>query len=298
MNTTDRPLLGILCINLSLIFAACNSALIRYLTIDNSPVQISFVRLFVKGTFVGAAILVLRRPQLFVSKRYHLFVTRRLGLLSGVATVTFYLSLANLDLADAFTVSMSGPIFVAMLSGWLLGERVPLVRWLAIGVGLFGVVVVMRPGAGLFNIWAVMALVSAVGYALGMMLNRKLTETEDSNTIIFYVGIISGALLLMALPFDWQSPTLQDAPLLLVLGLLEFIIMYFIVQAYRYAAANTVISFDYISVFYVIIAGFIVFAEVPNWNLLAGVALLVISGLTIVVDEARRKEPQEPESDA
>ena len=294
MRSTDRPLRGILYVNIALVIDAGTEALIKYLTTEYSTIQLAFVRSVTMAIVAGIIILVTRR--------YHLFVTRRLGLLSlrglmtGIATVTFYLSLANLELADAFTVSMSGPIFVAMLSGWLLRERVPLVRWIAVGVGLFGVVIVMRPGAGLFNVWALMALISALTYALGMILNRKLTETENSNTIIFYLGVTSGALLLVALPFDWQSPPLDDAPLLLVLGLLEFVIMYLIVQAYRYAAATTIITFDYLSVFYVIIAGFLVFSEVPSWNLLAGVVLLVASGLAIVVDETCRHRLRDTES--
>ena len=213
-----------------------------------------------------------------------------------MALVTFYFSLANLDLGDAYTVSMAGPIFVAMLSGWLLGERVALVRWFAIGIGLAGVAIVMRPGAGVFNIWSFLALLSALAYALGMIVNRKLTVTEDNHTIIFYLGVAASLVLLVMLPFDWRRPPLQDVPLLLVIGLVEFVITYLLLQAYRYATANTIVSFDYVSVFYVILAGFLVFSEVPTWNLLFGVVLLIASGAVIVVDEVRRKKPRDAES--
>ena len=266
-----------------MVFDATNEALIKYLTVEYTTIQIAFVRSLVMAAVAVIIILVTRRPELFHTSRLGLLSVR--GLLSAVAIVAFYLSLANLDLADAYTLSMAGPIFLAMLSGWLLGEKVPLVRWASVIIGMAGVIFLMRPGAGLFNIWAFTALLSALFYALGMIVNRKLTATEHSLTILFYLGTTSGIMLLIALPMDWVDPPIDDLPLLLLSGGLDFCMMYMFMQAYRYAAAHTIISFDYLAVFYILLAGFIAFAEVPTWNLMIGIAILIASGLITIGHE-------------
>jgi drug/metabolite transporter (DMT)-like permease len=210
--------------------------------------------------------------------------------LSAVASVSFYFSLEYLELDDAVTVGMAGPIFVAMLSGWYLGERVPALRWIAIVAGFAGVAVVMRPGAGLFNIWALLALVSAASYAVAVMLSRRLTATEDSLTILFYLSVVAGLALAPIMPFVWSSTPLQELPLLFMVGFLAGITQYLLIQAYRYGVANTIITFDYMGIIYIGIVAYLAFAEIPGWNLLAGAVLLVGSGLYIVYDEARQHQ--------
>ncbi len=281
-----RPLLGIVYINVALMILACNEALIRFLTEDYSPIQIAFIRFFVMAILVGAAIIGMRRPELFKADRWWLLVVR--GVLGAIASGSFFFSIKFLELDDATTISLSAPIFVAALSGWLLRERVPGARWGAIVLGFIGVAIVMRPGAGLFNVWALVAFVSAGAYALAMMVNRVLTRTEDSLTIVFYFPLFGSLALLPFMPFLWTSTPAWELLILFVVGLLAGITQYLMMQAYRFAAANTVITFDYMGVLYIAIVSYLVFAEVPSWNLMAGAALLIGSGIFIIYDEARQ----------
>jgi drug/metabolite transporter (DMT)-like permease len=287
MRTGDRPVLGIVYVNVGLVLMALNDALIRFLSTDYSPIQIAFVRTFVMAVAVGAVIVALRRYQLFVTKRLGLIALR--GALSAVASTSFFFSLEYLELADAFTVGMAGPIFVAALSGWLLGERVPLARWAAILLGFAAIAFIMEPGEGLFNVWALLALLSAATYAVAMIIYRALTATEDSLTILFYMSLVAALVLLPLIPFVWTDMPLWELPLLLVVGVLAGVTQYLLVQAYRHAAANTVITFDYLSVIYVAIVGYLLFAEIPTWHVVLGAMLLIASGLYVVFDEARQQ---------
>jgi len=286
MTPGDRPLLGILYANVALIIYALDDALIRFLSSDFSPVQIDFSQSFVVTIMVGAVILGLRRPHRFISRRPRILII--IGLLSAVTSVAFYFALANLDLADAYTLGMGGPFFVAMFSGWFLKEPVSLQRWLAIALGFGAILIVMQPGAGVFNIWAVLAVLSALTYAIEMMFYRVASRTEDSLTLIFYVSLCVTVVLAPVTAFVWTDMLLWEIPLLAATGVMAGAGQYFIVLAYRYAAANTVITFDYMSVIYIGIIGYLLFSEVPTWNLLIGVVLLIASGLYIVFDETRQ----------
>lgn len=286
MTSTDRPLLGILYANCGLVVMALNDAVIRDLSATHSPLQIAFIRLFLMTIFVAALILGLRRPRLFVTRRFGLLALR--GVLSAISTVTFFLSLKYLGEADVYTVALVAPIIVALLSGPILGERVPLLRWATILIGFAGVIVALGPGAGLLDAWMLLALVSAVAYAFAMMLNRILTRTEDSLTIVLYMSASACVVLLPAMPSVWKSIPLGDSLSLIVVGLLASVAHYLSVQAYRYATAHTIITFDYVSVLYVVIVGYLLFSVVPGSNMLYGLVLLVACGLFVVYDEARR----------
>ncbi len=134
---------------------------------------------------------------LVLTRKFELFRTRQIGLLSlrGVLSVVttglFFYSLNKLEIASATTISMLAPLLIALISGWLLKEKVGLSRWLVILWGFASVAFILQPGGGLFNEGAFIALLSAVFYALSMILNRKLVEVDKSgesllDSLIYY----------------------------------------------------------------------------------------------------------------
>ena len=294
MRSTDRPLLGIAYINFSFVLGSCNEALLRYLTFDYSPIQISFMRFLVMAVVAGAAILVLRRTHLFRSERFGVLIV--IGVLAAVAILSLVFSLEYMSLDDTKTITFTMPLFVAMLSGWFLGERVSPARWLAIVVGFVGVAFALRPGAGMFDVGGIFALVSAATYAVRMLVYRKVTLTEDSLTILFYMSLVATLVHVPLVPFAWTPIWTSELPLLLLAGANACLLQYLMVQAYRYAVATTIAAFEYLAIIYTAIISYIVFAEIPTWHLAVAAALLAGGGLFIVWDEARRqrKEVAEP----
>ena len=288
MRPTDRPLLGILYANCGLVVMALNDAVVRDLSATHSPLQIAFVRFILMTIFVAALVLGLRRPQLFATRRFGLLALR--GVLSAISIVTFFFSLEYLGEANVYTVALVAPIIVAVLSGPVFGERVPVLRWATILVGFAGVIVALGPDVGLLDPWVLLAVVSAAAYAFAMMLNRILTQTEDSLTIVLYMSASACVVLLPAMPSVWKSIPLGDSIAWIVVGLLASVAHYLMVQAYRYATAHTIVTFDYVSVLYVVAVGYLLLSVVPAANMLFGLILLVACGLFVVYDEARQRK--------
>lgn len=284
---SDRPLLGIGYANVALVFYATQDTLVRHLARGYPVFEVSFMRSLVIVITTGATIVLLGQGGLFVPRRRVLLAVRGLASLAGVTC--YYYGLRHLQLAEANTIFMSGPIFVALMVGPVLGEVVTGRRWLAIGVGFLGLVIVMRPGGGLDPVWSGVVLMAAAIYAGSMMVNRLLTRSEQTLTIVFGVNAVVVLTVGPFLPLFWVTPPLLDGLMLLATGAVATCAQLLLVQAYRHAAASTIAPYDYMSVAYVAILGFLVFGEVPSWNLVAGAVVLVASGLLILREETRRR---------
>ena len=278
-----RPSLAIAYVNVSLVFYALQDGVVRYLTADYPVFQIQFTRSAVMMVAMAAVIVATRRFGHFRVRRPGAMLFRGYTSLIGVALM--YLVLAHMELAEAFTVFMTGPIFIALFGMPLLKEKVGPMRWVAIGVGFLGVLIIMQPGSGVVTEWALVALVGAAIYAFSMIATRDLTATESSLTMVFYTNLFVVAVLLPAMPFVWHAPPLADLVLLVSVGVLACMAQFLIAQAYRYAAAATVAPFDYVAFIYVVIIGYLMFGEVPGIEVVAGAAVLIVSGLIIIRGE-------------
>jgi S-adenosylmethionine uptake transporter len=282
-----RPALAIGYVNAALVFYVLQDALVRYLTAGYPVFQIQFTRSAVMATVMAGAILATRRLTDFRPKRPGLLLFRGYTSLVGVALM--FLVLAKLELAQAFTIFMTGPVFVALLGIVMLKERVKLGRWAAIGVGILGVVVILQPGSGVAPEWALVALLGAAVYALAMVTTRDLTRTESSQTIVLFTNLFVAAVLLPAQPWVWTPPPLADLALLMGVGVLATLAQFLLAQAYRHASAATVAPFDYVAFVYVVIVGYLMFGEVPSCLVVAGAGVVMMSGFLIIRSETRRQ---------
>ncbi len=237
---------------------------------------------------------------LVLTRKFELFRTRQIvllslrGVLSVVTTGLFFYSLNKLEIASATTISMLAPLLIALISGWLLKEKVGLSRWLVILWGFASVAFILQPGGGLFNEGAFIALLSAVFYALSMILNRKLVEVDNTLTILFYFSLVSTVLLMPFSITDFPGLPQYDYIMLAGIGLLSVLAQFFGVGAYRYATANTVAVFDYVLILYVAIAGYVFLNEKPITNIFLGALGLSISGLSVIYQEYAKEKSRRP----
>jgi drug/metabolite transporter (DMT)-like permease len=217
-----------------------------------------------------------------------------------VSNVTFFVGLAAMPLADAVAVAYVSPIVVTLMSIAFLGEKVGPRRWAAVIVGMLGVIVMLRPGAGVIQLAAVLVLVSAVLYAAGNLLARHMGGTETAMTLSFYVQsgfvVVSLAMGLWAgdghlatedplwafLFRPWIWPPLADWPIFLATGLSVGIGGLMVVQAYRTAEAGLIAPFEYIGMPAAILWGMLVFGTFPDATAWAGIALICGSGLYVL----------------
>lgn len=215
-----------------------------------------------------------------------------------VSNIAYFLGLAALPLADAVAIAFISPLVVTLLSTLVLGEHVGPRRWAAVAVGLLGVIVMMRPGAGALQPAALLVLISACSYASTHMMTRRLKDTESAATLNFYVqvgfifvscafgltvgdGHLAGSAnpSLAFLFRAWIWPPVADWPWFLATGLSVAIGGLMISQAYRLCAAAVVAPFEYAAMPLAILWGVTIFGQWPDLTAWFGIALICGAGL-------------------
>ncbi|TPJ91182.1 DMT family transporter [Mesorhizobium sp. B2-4-9] len=242
-------------------------------------------------------------------------LSRRFGVLTMRAFIQFtsytmyYLAIAALPLADAVALYFMAPLCIMVLAGPYLGERVSWQTLATVLIGLLGVVVMLRPGAGLFDWAALLSLGSAVLYGFSQLMARKIGDTESSTVMAFYQNgaYLAGAALVASLFWlaginhaahpsleflvrPWLWPTLPDFLKMAACGFVASAGMILLSQAYRMAPANRVATFEYTGILWSPLWGFLFFAEVPRSTTVIGAALIIGAGL-LALNTGRRKLP-------
>lgn len=221
------------------------------------------------------------------------------AILSLSTTGLTFIAVRALPLPEAVTLQYTQPLFVVALSAVLLGERVRAFRWGAVAVGFFGALIITYPKLTLLSggedvsqvelIGTIAALAGAATYALNVLMVGQLVKTESSATISLWLGIYSSALLILTAPFGWVMPDLQQFALLALAGLLGGILLIALSESLRAAPASTTAPFEYSSLLFSTVLGYLVFGDVLGVNTLAGSALLISAGLAILWREHRLK---------
>ncbi len=177
----------------------------KYLLHHMHPLQVVWVRY--TGAFLLALLFLnpVTRPGMLVTRRPWLQVGRSALLLLSTALNFFALQFLQLD--EALSILFSTPFIVAVLCGPLLGEWVGWRRWIAIGVGFLGVLLVARPGFGGLHPAALLSLGSAVCYSLYSISTRVLARSDSSETTLFYSNLVGALAMLPIVPFVWSMPS-------------------------------------------------------------------------------------------
>lgn len=224
---------------------------------------------------------------------FNLLVTRHplLQALRGIllmgATILNFIAIMYLQLAQTAAIFFTVPLWVCALSMPLLGEHVGLKRWIAVGVGFFGVLVIMRPGTGSFQ-WAMLLSVgSAFCGGIYNIVTRKVGARDRAETSLFYVSAVGALAAAAPLPWLWQMPHGVQWLMLAFMGLAGSTGHFMLIQAHRIAPASVLAPFMYTQIVWMILVGFIAFGDVPDLWTVAGAAIVVASGLFLFLGESR-----------
>lgn len=210
--------------------------------------------------------------------------------LVGVASmVCLFLAYSYMPLADTMAIATSGPIFLTALSVPLLGEQVGWRRWAAVVVGFIGILIVTRPGSGVFGPAALLPLAGAVFYALAMIQIRKLSTSEPPARIVFYFTIAAMLLGAVSLPWQWVAPTPLTLVYLVSIGLVGGLAQMAMTQAFRLAPVSVVGPFDYTGLVFGAIFGYAIWRQVPDRFVWLGAAIIIASGIYILHRETVRR---------
>ncbi len=290
--SADVPGRGIACMLTAVFVFSVQDAVVKWITADYPVMQVIFFR----GVFgmISCAVIVWRDGGWAKAR------TRRLGahlwrggLILG-ALISFYLAISMMPLADVVAIAFSAPLFMTALSVPLLGEHVGARRWAAVGVGFVGVVIVVRPGAGVLEPAALLAIVSSVLFAIGMTVTRRLSRSESSATILLYFTLLNIVVGGAFMPFQWVTPPLADGLLLASIGLTGSIGAYLMFEAFRLTPVAVVAPFEFSALIWAMLFGYLVWGDVPGGAVFLGAAVVVGSNLYIVHREARRKVAAPP----
>ncbi len=192
---------------------------------------------------------------------------------------TFVLSFKFLPLADTHAIAASAPLIVTALAIVFLNERVGLRRWTATLIGFFGVLVIIRPGLGVFDPVAILPVIAAVLFAVYQIMTRMLANSDSAETTLFYTGVVGFAVLTLVVPFGWQWPTPIDWSLLFLVGVLGSGAHWVLILALRAAPASLLQPYTYALVLFATAVGFVGFGDIPDSITILGGAIVIGSGL-------------------
>jgi drug/metabolite transporter (DMT)-like permease len=268
---------------------AVNDALGKWLVATYSVGQVLLIR--------SLAALALLIP--FIKRDAATFATTpRWGMqvlraaLATAEVACFYWAVAYLPLADVMTYYLAGPIFVTAIAGTFLREPVGWRRWTAVFVGFLGVVVCLRPGAATLSWPALIALAGSFTFSLSMIATRTLRGTSDTVLVTTQtIGALAFGTVLA--PFGWVTPSASDAALLALLGIVAMTAHVCVNRSLKLAPASVVVPYQYTTILWAVLFGYLVFGDVPDGWMLAGAAIIIGAGLFIFLRERSlaRREP-------
>jgi len=260
---------------------------VRWLGGRASDGQIVFARASVQLAVV-ALWIVARSPAVLRTRRPALHLVR--GLTSLVCWWLYYRSFQSLDLALATILTFTTSLFVVLLAGPILGERVGRLRWAMTVLGFAGIAVATLPDLSAAEA-APLGVAAGLGASLAasalIFQNRILARTEPTATIMFYIGLVATLGTLPVMLANWRPLEAEPLALLALSGGLGTAGMLFTIEAYRVGEVSALAPFPYLRLVFSALAGMILFAEMPGPHTFAGAVLIVISAVVVTRGEAR-----------
>ena len=282
----DAPIRGVLMMCFAVACFAGMNGFVKELRVQELPlIEIIWGRYFFH-TVIVLALFPRRIPKLLSGSDKGLQVLRSILVL--VATACMFSAVGFMPLADAVAITFIAPLLISALSVPLLKERVGVRRWIAVVIGFVGMLIIIRPGGGLFQLAALLPIGVTVFYAFYQIITRVISHRTDPINTVFYTAIVGGVVMTLAVPFFWQMPTVEQWGLLIVIGVMGGLGHWAIIMAYQRAEAPLVAPFAYTELIWATLLGIALFGDYPDvWTLL-GAGVIAASGIYILNREKAR----------
>jgi drug/metabolite transporter (DMT)-like permease len=257
-----------------------------------SLVEVTWGRFFF-ATVIAAAVCGKRLPGLMKSDAPGIQTIRSIFLM--VTTGFFNAGIARVPLATASTIMFLSPIFVTILSIFVLKEKVGIRRWFGIAIGFVGALIVINPDVGsnapmlAVNVGALFLIAAAINNACYQIATRRLRH-DDPMTSLLFTAAAGAVVTSFILPWFWTGPDAYGWLLLIATGAAGVVGHFCLIRAFQCAPASVLAPFSYSSLLWASLFGFMFWNEVPGLNTLMGAALIVFAGLYIFFRERRLKE--------
>ena len=211
-------------------------------------------------------------------------------LMGLMALIAIVVALRELPLAVVVSLSYAAPLFITVLSIFLLSEKVGIFRWLAVLIGFVGVIIIAEPGFKGMNYLYFLPLIFCIGMALVTIAIRKLSTTEPIWLISIFFTITISIAGLATIPMGWIMPNFQDFILLALIGVTGGSANLFLTQSYKLSEVSLVAPLKYLALVFAIFFGYFIWNEIPTIKTLIGASLVVLASLIIFRREIYHKQ--------
>ena len=216
------------------------------------------------------------------------------GLMGTLSMGLGFAALAYLPLPEVTAIGFAAPLLAVVFAAMYLDERVPKLNWLAVLMGLVGVLIVLYPRFMVFDrsttgyaelLGVSLMLGCAVFAALAQTVVRKLLVTDRTPIIVLWFSVTATSLSLLTIPFGWVMLLPVDAIALVASGIVGAVAQILMTESYRHAGAATISPLDYTSLLFALAIGYAIFGEVPTLSLLFGTPLVILAGVLVALDK-------------
>ena len=290
---------GIFAILLGMTLFVFQDAMMKSLLGEFPVWPLLLVRAVVCSLIMVPMILYLGPPHRILTPLWKLHVTR--ALLFAVGFSLYYAAFPFMTLAAVTTIFFAAPLLTALFAAVFLKERIGIHRISALILGFVGVIVAMKPGADSFQWVSVLPLICACSYATSQMLARRIGDRDTAMVAGAYTIILAGVMVLPLgwllnvlfevgekashLRWSWDAFSIAILPWLFLLGAIGMAGWTLLSRAYQIADVGAVAPFEYAYLPMAAVLGYVAFDEVPAWNTLVGMALIIVSGIYIAFRE-------------
>ena len=207
-----------------------------------------------------------------------------------LAIIALFIALREIPLADVVSLTFGGPIFVTLGSIFFLSEKVGIRRWLAVLIGFFGMLLIVKPAYEELNIYYIFPIIFCIFFACVALSIRSLSSTEPNYRIALYFSLLSMIVGLLTLPFGWVMPNKFELFLLIFTGLVGSVANILLTVSLRYAEASLVTPTKYLNLVFAILLGYFIWSEIPKLLTIVGAGLIIISSVIIFMRESELKK--------
>lgn len=281
----NRVLLGAGCILIASLSFAVMGGLVKQISGSLPNEMVVFFR--------NVCALVIIVPIVLLRGGFGIVRTRRLPLhllrtAAGLGAMYCYFhALSRMKLAEAVLLSYTTPLFIPLIARVWLGEQVPRAVRAAVLVGFAGIILILRPGFGIFRPVALVGLAAGVLASLAMVTIRRMSDTEPALRIVFYYTLLCTIISSVPLLWAWQSPDPAVWGLLLLTGLVAVCGQMFMTNGYGLAPAATVGPYVYSTPVFAALLGYVFWGEALDLCTLCGAGLVCVAGILASIRTVR-----------
>ena len=288
--TEQNIRLGIVLMLLTNFVFALQDGISRHLAGEYNVLMVVMVRYWFFAAFVLTISARKAGGLRAVARTRHPFLQPFRGVLLVGEICVMVTAFVLLGLVESLAVFAAYPLLVAAFSGVVLSEHVGWRRWVAIAIGFIGILIILKPGVGVFSPYAVVPLLSATMFALYSLLTRYVSREDSAATSFFWTGIAGAVAITCVGIWSWEGMAARDWLWMAGLCVSGALGHWLLIRVYEVAEASAVQPFAYFHLVFGAAVGVLAFGESIEANVVIGAAIVVAAGLFTLWRERQRKQ--------